>query len=78
IGITFGGDVPEYKYLCSGDSRVLCGTDDYISVYSIGGGGGGGGGGVTPGPVFLSDDYESIACIADDSSDRVMPIGPMS
>ncbi|CAN0065245.1 unnamed protein product, partial [Ectocarpus sp. 13 AM-2016] len=23
IGITFGGDVPEYKYLCSGDSRVL-------------------------------------------------------
>lgn len=27
--------IPEYQWLCSGDSRVLCGTNNAISVYEI-------------------------------------------
>lgn len=29
---------PEYEFLCTGESRVLCGTDTHISVYSLDGG----------------------------------------
>eukprot|EP00752_Nemacystus_decipiens_P007908 g7065.t1 len=36
-GLVDDNVIPEYKYLCSGDSRVLCGTDTKVSVYAIGG-----------------------------------------
>ncbi|CAB1108728.1 unnamed protein product [Ectocarpus sp. CCAP 1310/34] len=74
IDITFGGDVPEYKYLCSGDSRVLCGTDDHISVYSLDGSTGGGDDDSGDPPVGS----ELIGCVADSQDDRVMSEGPMS
>ncbi|CAB1105692.1 unnamed protein product [Ectocarpus sp. CCAP 1310/34] len=66
IDITFGGDVPEYKYLCSGDSRVLCGTDDHISVYSLDGSTGGGDDDSGDPPVGS----ELIGCVADSQDDR--------
>ncbi|CAM9977595.1 unnamed protein product, partial [Ectocarpus fasciculatus] len=74
IDITLGGDVPEYKYLCSGDSRVLCGTDDHISVYSLDGSTGGGDDDSGDPPVGS----ELIGCVADDQNNRVMAEGPMS
>ncbi|CAM9710539.1 unnamed protein product, partial [Ectocarpus sp. 13 AM-2016] len=74
IDITFGGDVPEYQYLCSGDSRVLCGTDDHISVYSLDGSTGGGDDDSGDPPVGS----EYIGCVADSQDDRVMAEGPMS
>ncbi|CAB1099122.1 unnamed protein product [Ectocarpus sp. CCAP 1310/34] len=61
IDITFGGDAPDYKCLCSGDSRVLCGTDDHISVYSLDGRTGGGDDDSGNPPV----DSEFIGCVAD-------------
>eukprot|EP00903_Cladosiphon_okamuranus_P020285 g18615.t1 len=30
-------EIPEYEFLCSGDSQVLCGTDTMVSIYSLGG-----------------------------------------
>ncbi|CAB1104501.1 unnamed protein product [Ectocarpus sp. CCAP 1310/34] len=74
IDITFGGDVPEYKYLCSGDSRVLCGTDDHISVYSLDGSTGGGDDDSGDPPVGS----EFIGCVADSQDDRVMSVGPIA
>ncbi|CAM9695008.1 unnamed protein product, partial [Hapterophycus canaliculatus] len=78
-------DIPEYKFLCSGESRVLCGTDDYMSVYSLDGSTGPAPSPVTPSPVapspvavVVSGDYESLGCLADDSNNRVMTYGPIS
>ncbi|CAM9784272.1 unnamed protein product [Pylaiella littoralis] len=67
IDYTFDVNIPEYKFLCSGDSRVLCGTDDHISVYSLDGSGSGSGYGFT-----------SLGCAADSQSDRVMEVGPIA
>eukprot|EP00903_Cladosiphon_okamuranus_P020283 g18613.t1 len=86
-------DIPEYKYLCSGDSQVLCGTNNMVSIYSLGGGGTG----PAPTPPAPTppaptppaptppaptpsggDGYESLGCIVDNKNNRVMKgLGPI-
>eukprot|EP00752_Nemacystus_decipiens_P007772 g6941.t1 len=67
--------IPEYKYLCSGDSRVLCGTDDKVSVYSLDGSVAPPPPPVTPTPVG-DYDYTLLGCSSDSNNDRVMSYGP--
>eukprot|EP00903_Cladosiphon_okamuranus_P021312 g19583.t1 len=76
-GVEGDDNIPEYKYLCSGDSRVLCGTDDFASVYTLDGS-------VppppsptpapTPAPFDLLN-FELLGCSVD-SDNRVMEEGP--
>lgn len=79
-GVDYTDDVniPEYKFLCSGDSRVLCGTDDYMSVYSLDGSTGPAPSPVTtPSPVdaspiaVVTGKYEYVGCRTDVRGDRV-------
>ncbi|CAM9611193.1 unnamed protein product [Ectocarpus fasciculatus] len=75
-GIPYYADdvnIPEYKFLCSGESTVLCGTDTHMSVYSLN-------------EDSLNDDqdggdydgdYELIGCRVDSSDARVMSVGPI-
>ncbi|CAM9540916.1 unnamed protein product [Ectocarpus sp. 12 AP-2014] len=68
-GVDYTDDVniPEYKFLCSGESTVLCGTDTHMSVYSLNEDRG------------ENDDggYELLGCRVDDREARVMSLGPI-
>eukprot|EP00903_Cladosiphon_okamuranus_P005862 g5799.t2 len=81
-GLVDDNVIPEYKYLCSGDSRVLCGTEAMVSIYYLEGGvsapsptpapvdvG-------TPAPVDVGtpapvggNSYASLGCFADNQPD---------
>eukprot|EP00903_Cladosiphon_okamuranus_P021311 g19582.t1 len=74
--------IPEYQYLCSGDSQVLCGTDTMVSIYSLDGTG------PPPTPPTptspptptppTSDEYELLGCSEDNvDGNRVMTLGPI-
>ncbi|CAN0440218.1 unnamed protein product [Pylaiella littoralis] len=89
IDYTTDVNIPEYEFLCSGDSRVLCGTDDHISVYSLDGS--------VPAPTpepetpitspnptlepetpVSQSSFTSLGCAADSKSSRVMEVGPIA
>eukprot|EP00903_Cladosiphon_okamuranus_P020284 g18614.t1 len=77
--------IPEYEFLCSGDSQVLCGTDTMVSIYSLGGGS------TAPAPTppaptppvpptpSGADSYELLGCSVDNvpKGSRVMTYGPI-
>eukprot|EP00903_Cladosiphon_okamuranus_P005860 g5798.t1 len=70
-GLVDDNVIPEYMYLCSGDSRVLCGTDTMVSIYSLDGSTAPPSptpAPVTPAPTAAAA-YESLGCFADNQQD---------
>eukprot|EP00752_Nemacystus_decipiens_P011574 g10278.t1 len=75
-GLVDDNSIPEYQYLCSGESRVLCGTDTMVSIYSLGGSTAAPVDVSTPAPASVDnpapiggDAYYSLGCFADNQPD---------